>query len=376
MKPFLSILLALIITILLFIGEVGLIMALNTNLGSLTVFIFILGGGIATWFAAGKKVRYSIYYGLISALIALVLGNYIVLILIPILAGIGGFLGKMADKNSRQTFNGYHPILAIIAGIIILSIYNGFLGSITGAYTDNLSSFGLNEFVIGIIALAVGGFTTTFLSKGKKIQYGIYVGLIVVIISSSVKLYVTHTINIHENYLVLIGAIAGYLLAAALGSFAAKKVGEIDNKNLKIIPLTGIISIVLVMALIYGVTSTGGFVSGSGSSEGVAMGSGSSGVMSNFATEIEPDNTPTITDLRNGSYEVSGLLNNNANKSYNKVKILVTGYDVNGTEIVENKGLITEIKANSNSHYDVILTPATDKAVDSAYVVVFNSTAT
>ncbi|MEN6294255.1 MAG: hypothetical protein ABFD07_19860 [Methanobacterium sp.] len=373
MKPFLSIILALITTILLFIGEISLSVALNIYLGSLTVLLFILGGGIATWFAAGKKIRYSIYYGLILAVITLVLGDYSVLIFAPILAGIGGFLGKMADKDSRQTFNGYHPVLAIIAGIIVMSIYTVFLGSVTGAY--DLSSSGLIEFVIGAITLAVGGFTTTFLSKEKKIQYGIYGGLIVVIISLLAKLYaeMTHTVNMPENYLILIGTIAGYLLAAALGSFAAKKAEEIENKNLKMIPITGVISIVLVMALIYGFTSTGG-VSGSGSSEGVVMGSGSGEVMSDFSTGIEPDNMPDIIDLRNGSYEVSVLLINNANKSYSKVKILVVGYDINGTEIAENKGVIAEIKANSNSRYDVILTPVNGKAVDSAYVTVFNST--
>ncbi|OEC84287.1 MULTISPECIES: hypothetical protein [Methanobacterium] len=373
MKPFLSIILALITTILLFICEISLSVALNIYLGSLTVFLFILGGGIATWFAAGKKIRYSIYYGLILAVITLVLGDYRVLIFAPIFAGIGGFLGKMADKDSRQTFNGYHPVIAIIVGIIVMYIYNVFLGSVTGAY--DLSSSGLIGFVIGAITLAVGGFTTTFLSKEKKIQYGIYGGLIVVIISLLAKLYaeMTRTVNMPENYLILIGTIAGYLLAAALGSFAAKKVEEIENKNLKMIPITGVISIVLVMALIYGFTSTGG-VSGSGSSEGVVRESGSGEVMSDFSTGIEPDNMPDIIDLRNGSYEVSGLLINNANKSYSNFKILVVGYDINGTEIAENKGVIAEIKANSNSRYDIILTPVNGKAVDSAYVTVFNST--
>ncbi|MEL7670339.1 FxLYD domain-containing protein [Methanobacterium sp.] len=372
MKPFLSIILALITTILLFICEISLSVALNIYLGSLTVLLFILGGGIATWFAAGKKIRYSIYYGLILAVITLVLGDYRVLIFAPIFAGIGGFLGKMADKDSRQTFNGYHPVIAIIVGIIVMYIYNVFLGSVTGAY--DLSSSGLIGFVIGAITLAVGGFTTTFLSKEKKIQYGIYGGLIVVIISLLAKLYteMTRTVNMPENYLILIGTIAGYLLAAVLGSFAAKKAEEIENKNLKMIPITGVISIVLVMALVYGFTSAG--VLASESSEGVVMGYGSGGVMSDFSTGIGPDNAPTIMDLRNGSYEVSGLLSNNANKSYSNVKIFVVGYDINGTEIAENKGVIAEIKANSNSRYDVILTPVNGKAVDSAYVTVFNST--
>ena len=372
MKPFLSIILALITTILLFIGEISLSVALNIYLGSLTVLFFILGGGIATWFAAGKKIRYSIYYGLILAVITLVLGDYRVLIFAPIFAGIGGFLGKMADKDSRRTVNGYHPVIAIIAGIIVMYIYNVFLGSVTGAY--DLYSSGLIGFVIGSITLAVGGFTTTFLSKEKKIQYGIYGGLIVVIISLLAKLYaeMTRTVNMPENYLILIGTIAGYLLAAALGSFAAKKAEEIENKNLKMIPITGVISIVLVMALVYGFTSTG--VLASESSEGVVMGSGSGGVMSDFSTGIGSDNAPTIMDLRNGSYEVSGLLSNNANKSYTNVKILVVGYDINGTEIAEIKGVIAKIKANSNSRYDVILTPVNGKAVDSAYVTVFNST--
>lgn len=379
MKPVLSILLALIITILLFICEICLDITLNIYLGSFTLFLFILGGGIVTWFATDKKIKYSLYYGVIFAVIGFLFEGLFALILIPILAVIGGFLAKMADKDNRQIFNGYHPIIAVIAGITVTFLYSNLLALISGTYNDYLASLGLIDFIIGAVAIAIGGFTATFLAKGRKIQYGIYVGIIIVIIAIVVKLYLemTHIINIPEDYLILTGVGVGYILAASAGSFAAKKVGEMDNKDLKMLPLMGIIGIIFIMVGVQGFASVDDVVSGSASSEGVISGSGSGGVINNSVTnmmQIVPANAPVVADLKNGSYQVSGLLKNNANMSYTKVEVIVKGYDATGAEIAENKGLINKIKANSDYHYDVILTPPKGKVVKLFNIDVLNAT--
>lgn len=92
MRSSLSIFLALIITFLL---NVVLTNVVSLE-GLLFYVIYVLGGGIATWYSTDGKIRYAVYYGIISALIfGFFLHNLIVaLILVPILAGIGGFTAK------------------------------------------------------------------------------------------------------------------------------------------------------------------------------------------------------------------------------------------------------------------------------------------
>jgi hypothetical protein len=104
---------------------------------------------------------------------------------------------------------------------------------------------------------------------------------------------------------------------------------------------------------------------------------GGTAVSENTTILIIPDETtiPVVTDLKNGSYQVTGLMRSYADSDYINVGIRVRGYDVNGNEITEKEGLIAKIKANETSQYTVILTPKKGEVVSSADGTVLNGTA-
>ena len=104
---------------------------------------------------------------------------------------------------------------------------------------------------------------------------------------------------------------------------------------------------------------------------------GGTAVSENTTILIIPDETtiPVVTDLKNGSYQVTGLMRSYAGSDYINVGIRVMGYDANANEITEKEGLIAKIKANETSQYTVILTPKKGEVVSSADVTVLNGTA-
>ena len=92
-------------------------------------------------------------------------------------------------------------------------------------------TYGATDFIIGIISIFIGGFTTTFLVKKKKVLYGFFVGIIVIVLGL-LKLYaeVIHGSIIPESfYYIRIGSFAAYLLFAGIGGF----IGIILSKRLK-----------------------------------------------------------------------------------------------------------------------------------------------
>ena len=201
-NPVISIVLgavAIIVLILILVGILGAPNIYNTIMQGVffitLTLILIVGGFIATYFAKDMKIRYSIYLGLIFALINinLVIGRDIggyngifiaigIFILFSLITGIGGFIAKMTDKNSRQLFKSKHlnrrlsPILAIAVGLVVTYIIAILLELITGTYQTHITSFGIVNFIIGATTVLIGAFVTTFLNKEKKIQYGIYLG--------------------------------------------------------------------------------------------------------------------------------------------------------------------------------------------------------
>jgi len=112
MRPILSIFLSLITTILLFIGIGYLSQLLDVSFEGFPFFVVIfLGGVIVTWFSTGNKIRYSIYYGVIFAVVNgffynfLSLSFFISLILISIIAGMGGSIAKNEKNTLKNLFN-------------------------------------------------------------------------------------------------------------------------------------------------------------------------------------------------------------------------------------------------------------------------------
>ena len=247
--PVISIILGIIVTITLF----GILLPAFKagTLDSVVVFLIIcvFSGFVATYFAKEKKMRYGIYEGIIITifLICSVLATQrpsiilIGLIFMWIFPAIGGFLGKMTDENNRKKIktkylnNGLSSITAIITGIIITYVCSALLQLITGTYIDinNVSTahFGLANFIVGATAIAIGAFITIYLAKEKKIKYGIYEGIIFIILSKLTKslLEMAYGVNKPEDYYILLGTVIGYLLASIIGSY----LGTMLDKHLK-----------------------------------------------------------------------------------------------------------------------------------------------
>lgn len=95
------------------------------------IFAFILGGFIATYFSKDKNIMYSIYMGLIAAVLFSIIEspdglNKLPAILLgfiqfPGMSLIGGLPGKIDYESVKQTKQ-FGPIIAIIAMIAIFII--------------------------------------------------------------------------------------------------------------------------------------------------------------------------------------------------------------------------------------------------------------
>jgi putative membrane protein (TIGR04086 family) len=243
--PVISIILGIVVFFVTFFSAIAVLEYFLGRNALVAAFIIIplilIGAGfIATYFTKEKKIRYSLYAGIIIAAVAATLAimdnNNIIaviseFIVYPLTMGIGGFLGKITDQNYRKRFSkksfnkGFNPILTIITGIFIALLFSAFLELITGIYKYNftVTSFDLRFFVVGVISFVIGGFIATFFAKEKKIQYGVCVGIIVILLS-----IVIHGTN-NESYYIIIGKFVGYLLSATIGGY----IGIIINKHLQ-----------------------------------------------------------------------------------------------------------------------------------------------
>lgn len=211
------------------------------------IFIYIypvlIGGFIATYFAKEKKTRYGIYVGIIIIILfglpafLVDISNYTNFLLVSffviIPAGIGGFLGKMTDENNRQTFKkknlnvNFHPIPTVIIGIFVT-----FFTSILLAIMFDLNSLTQLKGISFIGGSLIGGFIATYFAKEKKIRYGIYVGIGVLIIEVLLTLYSISTGRLNPNLfnpVIMISETAGYLIAPTIGAYF----GKIIDKDLK-----------------------------------------------------------------------------------------------------------------------------------------------
>lgn len=105
MKPFESILCALIITIILFIVIDSLANSVNVHLAIFTLLIYFSGGVLAIGLSKEYKIRYGLYYGLITAIIySLFFKLPLNALLIIILGTLGGFIMAMTNEEYRLSF--------------------------------------------------------------------------------------------------------------------------------------------------------------------------------------------------------------------------------------------------------------------------------
>lgn len=215
------------------------------DLLSLYFISVLIGGFIATYLAKEMKIQYGIYEGLLivvmgfylhfGVLVSLVSSTQIIItntIYTIILASIGGFIGKMTVKSNRESFNGFSPIYTIVIGLFITYFCNSILNVITGLYYYPVNSVLLFIIVIAVISIVIGGFVTTFFAKEKKLLYGIYFGIIQIMIAILLD-NLTHNaipLNSFSELIVYgIGINAAYLASAVIGGY----LGIITFKRLK-----------------------------------------------------------------------------------------------------------------------------------------------
>lgn len=194
---------------------------------ALLIFSYIFGGFIAVYFAKKKKIQYALYEGIVIMLIVIILElhvsadaftSFVYGVLIILLAVIGGMIGLMTEKNH----NGFNPFLALFAGSFIGASCIWIAS--TFGYNPDSVHIGLIDIVVGIVSFMIGGFLSTFLAKEKKIQYGIYTGLIIIIIIVIVQLLSHKPIVIQPVGFII------YFVSAAIGGYLAVKMTDSSMK--------------------------------------------------------------------------------------------------------------------------------------------------
>ncbi|MFA0833869.1 MAG: stage II sporulation protein M [Methanobacterium formicicum] len=109
MKPIFSVIINMIITFILIaiLNIISLVTSLNQDLiGLPTYAITILLGGITTSVSTRNKIRYSVYYGIGFAVIyGLMKGYSLNLLIIPLFAGMGGYIAKNDKDNIKYLIN-------------------------------------------------------------------------------------------------------------------------------------------------------------------------------------------------------------------------------------------------------------------------------
>ena len=204
----------------------------------LLIVSYMLGGFMATYFAEEKKIQYALYEGIFILLIFIVLtvsnspldATTLLLslfsygILLILLAVMGGMFGQMIDEK----FNGFSPMLAVIAGSIIGYSCVVLLTLFTGHAPDSYS-LGVVNILVGVISFVIGGFLSVFLAKEKKIQNGIYTGLIILAIILIIGLIQTLT-NHWQVYIHIIGFV-GYVISAVVGAYLGIKIVKYEKRS-------------------------------------------------------------------------------------------------------------------------------------------------
>jgi hypothetical protein len=216
--PVISIIIGTIVSFLLYL-IVESFFGLNNWVTFIIIFIYILGGLIAVFFAKENKIQYALYEGIFITFIIVLLMfisssylstifNYVIIIIS--FSMIGGLIALLMNKN----YNGLNSYYAILMGSIIGYSCMTILYLIVFS-PDHNNLLSTIIFVIGIVSFVIGGSLSVFLAKEKKLQYGIYTGIIIIILgllglqpSLMYKLPVIHFV-----------AVAIYLISAVVGSY-------------------------------------------------------------------------------------------------------------------------------------------------------------
>lgn len=194
---------------------------------------FFLGGFIVMYFAREKKLQYLFYEGILILIFSIimyptimprlsVLGFIYLFLFILIFTGIGGFIGKKLAEKNIWSFN---PVISVILGLIVSYIILFFIGNLTLLVASD-SVFQQIGIVESTASLVVGGFIATFFAKEKKIQYGIYVGIIWMVLIGFVPSLIFGLPTSLLNLVITVLMYIGFIIAPTAGSYLAIIVAE------------------------------------------------------------------------------------------------------------------------------------------------------
>ena len=225
-----SIILGTIVSFLLYLIAVS-FFGLNYWNAFIISFSFIFGGFIAVFFAWENTIQYALYEGIfitcIMVLLMFIYSSYLSIIFnygifIFSLAMIGGLIALLMRRNYNGLKSYYALFLGSIIGyscMLILSLIDFNLGH---------NYLSVIFFVIGIVSFGIGGSLAVFLAKEKKLQYGIYTGIIITILG----LLGLQPSLIYKLPIIRILAIAIYIISSVIGSYLTILI--IKSKNNKI----------------------------------------------------------------------------------------------------------------------------------------------
>ena len=270
MKPVLSIIIALIITAIPFfvLFDMGLIYGFHfISLIFLFIIFIVIGGGLSTWFSDGNRIRYSLYYGLVSLILFGIIlqlifkDTYHMYLLAPIFAVFAGVITKNEKDNVKNLLNNRYYVnykgifvnlyrrnkvfLYVSSGIFLVSLIVGVVGPFISGYFHNyminltlnyfsdirgdspktLSIF-LNNSTLAFLYLYIGGFGFGIISTLQLIKIGLLTSFISVVYPKSIIYLLPH--GIFELSAYVIATAAGFkFLSVAIGMIR----GFIDLKE-------------------------------------------------------------------------------------------------------------------------------------------------
>jgi len=254
MKPILSIISALLVTVIPFfiLFDIGLISGIHfISLIFLFIIFMVIGGGISTWFSNENKIRYSLYYGLISLflfgiILQLYFGNsYYMYLLAPIFAGFAGVIAKNEKDNIKNILNNMSnvnyksffvnlynrnkiflnsSIVIFLVSIVVGGVgpflsgsFHNYMINLTLNYFpeirgDNPTTFAifLNNSTLAFLYLYIGGFGFGIISTLQLIKIGLLTSFISVKYPYSILFLLPHGIVELSAY--VIATAAGFKL--------------------------------------------------------------------------------------------------------------------------------------------------------------------
>jgi len=232
LNPAISIILGLIVFVIVF--------QLSRDLDRIVLMVlaFFLAGFIAIYYSNDNKLQYLLLEGVLLLLILTVWSGFnffnflYSILLILILTVPGGILGKLVDEKARLRSWSFHPVISIALGFIATILIFVFL--------YNLNPFGVSDFILQqlqrlelIVSLLIGGFIVNYFVREKKLEYGIYLGLIMIIFDLLI-LYIFHGRGFLEegfSPISILLAIIVYILTPTIGSYLSIKNSKKPKKE-------------------------------------------------------------------------------------------------------------------------------------------------